>query len=246
VRIALMADIHANREAFEACLEHAGARGTDRFVFVGDYVGYGADPAWVVAKVMELVQKGAVAVLGNHDLAVSDVRESMNSDAEVALSWTRGQLGAESREFLATLPMRFEDDNRLYVHASPQTYPKWPYVDSVHAAQRALEASRAQSVFCGHVHVPALYGISATGRTVAFQPVPGIAIPLPRHRRWFSVLGSVGQPRDGNTSAAYAQLDTVRSEITFHRVAYDVDMAAAKVQAAGLPRSLSERLVKGA
>lgn len=241
-----MADLHANREAFEACLEHAAARRPDRFVFLGDYVGYGADPAWVVNKVMELALQGAVAVLGNHDLAVADRRESLNPDAELALSWTRGQLGADAREFLASLPLRFEDETRLYVHASPQTYPKWPYVDSIHAAQRALDASRAMSVFCGHVHVPSIYGITAVGKIVSFQPVPGVPIPMPRHRRWFTVLGSVGQPRDGNVSSSYALLDTGTSEITFHRVVYDVDVAAAKIRQAGLPHSLAERLQKGA
>lgn len=241
-----MADIHGNREAFEACLRHARGRGVERFAFLGDYVGYGADPAWVVETVMGLAERGAVAVLGNHDLAVSDEKEGMNNDAEVALTWTRGQLGPEAREFLASLPMRFEDDTRLYVHASAQTYPKWLYVDGPHGAQRALEACRAQSVFCGHVHVPALYGINAIGRLVAFQPVPEVAVPLPRHRRWLSVLGSVGQPRDGNTSSAYATLDVGRNEITFHRVVYDVEAAMAKIRRAGLPETLARRLGRGA
>ena len=46
--IALFTDIHGNREALEACLAHAGRRPIDRFVFLGDYVGYGADPGFVV------------------------------------------------------------------------------------------------------------------------------------------------------------------------------------------------------
>ena len=241
-----MADIHGNREAFEACLGHAAGKGVERFVFLGDYVGYGADPVWVVNKVMELVAGGAVAVLGNHDLAVSDTRETLNPDAEVVLAWTRGQLGADAREFLASLPMRFEDEARLYVHASAQTYPKWPYVDNPHAAQRAIEASRAQSVFCGHVHSALVYGINASGKLVAFKPVYGVPVPLPKHRRWLVVLGSVGQPRDGNASASYATLDTSSSEVTFHRVVYDVDIAASRIRHAGLPARLAERLQKGA
>jgi predicted phosphodiesterase len=44
MRIALLTDIHSNREALEACLEHAAANGAERYVFLGDYVGYGADP----------------------------------------------------------------------------------------------------------------------------------------------------------------------------------------------------------
>lgn len=240
-----MSDIHSNREAFEACLLDMRTRGADQLLLLGDFVGYGADPAWVVETVMELVAGGAVALLGNHDQAVASRREDMNEDAEIAMSWTRGNLGTEARAFLTGLPLSFEDDNRLYVHANVQSARLWSYIDSPDAAGRTLELCDAQAVFCGHVHRPALYGITATGKMSAFCPVSGVAIPLPRHRRWLTVLGSVGQPRDGNPAASYALLDTVKSEITFQRVPYDVEAAAAKIREAGLPDYLAERLKKG-
>ena len=245
MRLALMADLHANRRALDACLDHARASGVDRLIFLGDYVGYGAEPQEVVERVMEETARGAIAVAGNHDCAVAENAGSMTTDAEFAMAWTRGQLGLGAREFLATLPMRFEDYTRLYVHASPQTYPAWIYVNDSAAAKRALEASRAQTVFCGHTHIPALHGITATGQLVSFQPVPGVPIPLPRHRRWLTVVGSVGQSRDGEPSAGYAILDTVRSDITHYRVPYDVEAAALAILRAGLPPSLANRLQKG-
>jgi diadenosine tetraphosphatase ApaH/serine/threonine PP2A family protein phosphatase len=217
----------------------------ERLVFLGDYVGYGAEPAAVVDRLMEESARGAIAVAGNHDRAVADVRESMTPDAETAMAWTRGQLGPQAREFLASLPLRFEDGDRLYVHASPQTYPPWIYVREGRDARRALEASRAQTIYCGHTHLPALHGITATGRLVSFNPVPGVPIPLPRQRRWLTVVGAVGQSRDGNPAAAYALLDTARSEITHMRVPYDVEAAAAAILDAGLPPALAERLRKG-
>jgi diadenosine tetraphosphatase ApaH/serine/threonine PP2A family protein phosphatase len=245
MRIALMADIHANRRALDACFDHALAHKADRFVFLGDYVGYGPEPQEVLDRVMAETARGAIAVAGNHDQAVAEVRETMTSDAEVAVAWTRGQLGPVAREFLASLPMRFEDDTRLYVHASPQTYPAWIYVNDAAAAKRALEASRAQTVFCGHTHLAALHGITATGQLVSFQPVPSVPVPLPRHRRWLTVVGAVGQARDGDPTAAYAMLDTDRSEITHHRVPYDVEATALAILQAGLPASLADRLRKG-
>lgn len=245
MRIAFMADIHANLRALEACLHQARELGTDRIVFLGDYVGYGPDPIAVLERIMAETKRGAIAVAGNHDQAVADIRESMTSDAEIAMAWTRGQLGSEAREFLTSLPMRFEDDTRLYVHASPQTYPAWIYIHDGPAAKRALEASRAQTVFCGHTHLPALHGITATGQLVSFQPVPSVPVPMPRHRRWLNVIGAVGQSRDGNPAAAWALLDTDRAEITHLRVPYDVSATATAILRAGLPPDLAARLQQG-
>ncbi len=90
-----------------------------------------------------------------------------------------------------------------------------------------------------------LYTQRAAARPVPFRPVPGIAIPVPPHRPWLAVVGSAGQPRDGNTAACYAMLDTDRPSLTFHRVPYDGRAAAAKVRAAGLPEELAQRLERG-
>jgi diadenosine tetraphosphatase ApaH/serine/threonine PP2A family protein phosphatase len=245
MRLALLADIHANRLALEACLAHARGQGADRFVFLGDYVGYGAQPNEVLERIMDEATRGAIVIAGNHDRAVADDQESMTPDAETAMSWTRGQLGPDAREFLAGLPMRYEDGPNLYVHASPQVFPPWLYIREGRDARRALEASRAQMVFCGHTHQPALHGITATGQLVSFVPVPSVPIPLPPHRRWLTVVGSVGQPRDGHAGAAYALLDTAASEVVHHRVPYDVQAAVASILEAGLPSALADRLRKG-
>jgi diadenosine tetraphosphatase ApaH/serine/threonine PP2A family protein phosphatase len=245
MRIALMADLHANWRAFEACLDHARSLQADRLVFLGDYIGYGPEPQEVVERVMTEVQRGAIAILGNHDQAISETRESMVSDAEIAMAWTRGQLGSEARAFLASLPLQVEDGARLYVHASPQATPAWTYVNDEASARRALEACQASRVFCGHTHIPALYGITATGQLISFQPVPAVAIPLARHRRWLNVIGAVGQSRNGDPAAAYALLDTARCEITHFRVPYDVEATASAILRAGLPPTLAARLQQG-
>jgi diadenosine tetraphosphatase ApaH/serine/threonine PP2A family protein phosphatase len=95
------------------------------------------------------------------------------------------------------------------------------------------------------VHVPALYGLTATAKLVSFTPVAGVAVPLARPRRWHAVLGAVGQPRDGEPAAAWSLLDTTASEITLHRVPYDVATAARKIRDAGLPEALASRLSRG-
>ena len=245
MRIALMADIHANREAFTACLAHARQQGADRHVFLGDLVGYNADPAWTVATVMDLVAKGAVALRGNHDRAVAEPSERMTPDATAAIAWTRGQLGDSARRFLEDLPLQIEDEDRLYVHAEVPAGLRWRYVLDADDAERCLKATSAKYAFCGHVHLPALYGVAPLGRTARFKPVDGVAVELTARRRWFAVLGSVGQPRDGNPAAAYSMFDTRRRALTCHRVPYDIESTADKIRRAGLPEALAQRLARG-
>jgi diadenosine tetraphosphatase ApaH/serine/threonine PP2A family protein phosphatase len=95
------------------------------------------------------------------------------------------------------------------------------------------------------VHVPALYCLSATGRLITHTPVTDVAVPVGSHRRWLAVLGSAGQPRDGNPAAAFATYDTDTASLTFHRVPYDVETAASLVRQAGLPDALAARLLRG-
>ncbi len=97
--LAIFADIHANRQAFGACLDCARAHGAERMICLGDYVGYGADPEWTVETVMGLVEHGALAVRGNHDTAIGTPAETMNAEAQAAIEWTRGRLSARAAAF---------------------------------------------------------------------------------------------------------------------------------------------------
>jgi diadenosine tetraphosphatase ApaH/serine/threonine PP2A family protein phosphatase len=245
VRLALFADIHANRQAFAACLDAARANGAERFICLGDYVGYGADPEWTVETVMGLVEQGALAVRGNHDTAVGSSAESMNAEAQAAIEWTRGRLSAPERKFLSELPLTRQEDDRLYVHSDASQPAKWRYVRSTADAGRSLIATDAHITFCGHIHRPALYSMSVTGKMTSFVPISGVKVQLLSGRRWLAVLGSVGQPRDGEAAACFAMFDTVCRELTYCRVPYDVDAAAARIRENGLPPSLADRLFVG-
>ncbi len=243
--IALFADIHANRQAFSACLAQAREQGAQRIVLLGDYVGYGADPDWTVTTVMDLVEHGAVAVLGNHDSAVGNPREQLNVEAQIVIEWTRRELGAAQRQFLAALPLTHVDAERLYVHSDASDPAAWIYVTSTYEASRSLAFNPAQVTFCGHVHQPAIYSMSPTAKMTAFTPTTSAAVPLLQGRRWLAVLGSVGQPRDGNPAAAYAMLDTEKRELTYCRAPYDIEQAAAAIRKKGLPTWLADRLFAG-
>ena len=247
MKLALISDVHANLEALRACLDHARAQGAERLAFLGDLVGYGPEPGAVVELVRAEVERGALAVKGNHDeAAVAGRSDTMHQAAEQAIGWTRAHLDDAQRGFLAALPMTVREDRLFLVHASPELPHEWIYVTDPARAAAARDVSAPASwVFCGHVHEPVLYTQGTAARPVAFRPVSGVAIPVPAHRRWLAVVGSAGQPRDGNTAACYAMLDTDRPALTFHRVPYEWRAAAAKIRAAGLPEILARRLERG-
>ena len=243
--LAILTDIHANRQAFGACLDYARAHGAERMVCLGDYVGYGADPEWTVETVMGLVDKGAMAVRGNHDNAVGTPSESMNAEGQAVIEWTRGRLSATQRRFLAELPLVLQEEDRLYVHSEASNPQKWHYVQNKPDAARSLVSTHARVTFCGHIHKPALYSMSSTAKMTSFIPTADVPVQLLAGRQWLAVLGSVGQPRDGNPAASFAMFDTGSREITFCRVPYDVEAAAQRIRENGLPHWLADRLSVG-
>ena len=181
--LALFSDIHANRQAFSACLEAARARGAQRLIFLGDFVGYGGDPEWTVDTAIRLIADGAVAVRGNHDQAIGTPSETMNAEAQAAIDWTRDRLSAGHRRFLAGLPLALEEEDRLYVHSEASQPARWHYVQATPDAARSMIATSAHVTFCGHIHTPALYSMSATAKMTSFVPTAGVPIKLLKGRQ---------------------------------------------------------------
>jgi diadenosine tetraphosphatase ApaH/serine/threonine PP2A family protein phosphatase len=243
--IALLSDIHSNLEALDACLKHASENGAGRYAFLGDLVGYGADPQAAIDTVRRYASRGAIVVKGNHDEAVESPAGYMNDAARNSIEWTRMALSAENKAFLSSLPLILREGTMCFVHASAAAPARWNYVDTPAEARRSAEAAQAAYTFSGHVHEQVLYFEGAQGNWSAFQPTPGSPVPIRSHRRWLALVGSVGQPRDGRPAAAYTLFDTVRELITFHRIAYDHLTAARKIRQAGLPESHAYRVEKG-
>ncbi len=250
MKLALLSDVHANRQAFAACVAHARQAGAERFALLGDFVGYGGEPAAVVDEVMRLVDDGAIAVRGNHDaLAVQPPAQSQ-ALGEVSAAWTHAQLSDTQRDFLAALPLTQTLDDALFVHASAQHPERWTYVDDSTTATRSLIAAQARHsqtrfVFGGHVHRQSLYYLGVERRLMAFAPTAGVVIPTPRHRSWLATVGSVGQPRDGRPEAMYALFDTAAARLCFQRVAYDIDAAIRAIVRAGVDDHAAKRLAVG-
>ena len=252
MKLALLSDIHANLQAFDACLADARARGATQFALLGDLVGYGADPDAVMQRVMALTDAGAWVLKGNHDELACHPPDAATSTAlgEMTAAWTHEHLSAEQRDFLQALPLLHQDGSMLLVHASVDSPQRWHYVKDERAAAESLAAAGqmddgVRHVFGGHVHRQTLYYQGRGRGLMEFVPTPGAAIPVPAHRRWLATIGSVGQPRDGRVEAMYAMFDRDLERLTFVRVPYDHHGAAAAIRAAGLPEFFAERLSRG-
>jgi diadenosine tetraphosphatase ApaH/serine/threonine PP2A family protein phosphatase len=247
VKLALLADVHANLQAFDACLADARRRGATAHALLGDLVGYGADPVAVLDRAMALAREGAWVLRGNHDEAALAPPPADQPDP-VGAAWTAAQLSPAHRSFIESLPLVIEQDFFCLVHASLRDPPRWEYVKDTPGAAASLGAAEDRGrthVFGGHVHEQRLFFQGGVGKVMPFEPTAGVPVPVPRHRRWLATVGSVGQPRDGRNEAMYALFDDAALQLTFLRAPYDHQAAAQAILDAGLPEFNARRLALG-
>jgi diadenosine tetraphosphatase ApaH/serine/threonine PP2A family protein phosphatase len=239
MRIAVLSDIHANLVALDAALGAIGR--VDTVWHLGDVVGYGPDPDGVVRRLQET---GATGVRGNHDAAAlgGDEIEWFNPEARRAMEWTRKAISDATREWLAALPERHVDALFTLVHGSPRD-PTWEYVTSIPVARANMAVLTTRYGLHGHTHIPIAFR-EDDGRVEAITPGTGSVLPLDE-RRLLLNPGSVGQPRDGEPTAAWMVLDTDAGTCTWNRVAYDIGTVQAAMREAGLPARLADRLSFG-
>jgi predicted phosphodiesterase len=241
MRVAVISDVHGNRQALEAVLEDVDQCAPDELWCLGDTVGYGAAPN----RCCELVDAHAdLTLVGNHDLVVTGSLsiDNFNDDARDAALWTREVLEPRWHEWLASLrPEDARADVALF-HASARD-PVWEYVLSATAAAASLGAVSAPLVLVGHSHVA--LAITMHDRAIDGGLAPGGSERDLARARWLLNPGSVGQPRDGDSRAAWLLLDLDGESASFRRVAYPVERAQEEIRDAGLPDALADRLAAG-
>jgi diadenosine tetraphosphatase ApaH/serine/threonine PP2A family protein phosphatase len=242
MRYAIIADIHANLDAFTAVLADIEQKGgVEELWCLGDIVGYGPDPCQCI----ELLRKCKhVCVVGNHDLAAIGKVEPtyFNPMAAAACQWTAGQLGPGDIHYLEKLPLTIEKGDFLLVHGSPME-PVWEYVVSAGIAARNFSFLKSQFCLLGHSHVPVAFK-EEDNSCLPIQLSPGIGLVLGDDRMIINP-GAVGQPRDGDPRASYAIYDDESQIIRLHRIPYDITATQTKMMKAGLPVHLATRLEAG-
>lgn len=242
MRIAVVSDIHGNRQAFESVLDAIEDSDCEELWCLGDLVGYGADPDACVTLARD---HAAICLAGNHDLGVRGTLplEEFSRGAALAATWTQETITPETRAYLDQLePSKLDEPVGLY-HASPRD-PIWEYVLSPLQAELCLDVQQQPTSLIGHSHVALSFsrfpGSPASGQTRTADEELDLSTG-----EWLVNPGSVGQPRDGDPRAAWLELDLDNWRAIYRRTEYDIAGAAAAIRAARLPDSLAERLQYG-
>lgn len=232
MRLAILADVHANREALTAVLAEIDRRGADALLCLGDVVGYGPDPEACVDLVAERCE---TTVLGNHDAAVATGADLgyLPLDGQTAVLKHAEWIGPERTEWLARLPLVATVHGVTLAHAAPRDPERWPRLTSFLTVQAQFEAFSTDVCFVGHSHSPAVASSSL-----------GVTRVRAGHRYLINV-GAVGQPRDGDPRAAFGMFDTDTVSYELVRVHYDLARTQARIVARGLPEGLGTRLARG-
>ena len=242
MRIGIFSDVHANIEALSAVVKAYRDERIDRFVCLGDTVGYGGSPNECCDLVRDTV---AFTILGNHDAAVAGRMDySYYYDAaRQALDFHAEVLSPGNMQWLRDLPYSRHEDELYFCHGSPVNLEEFEYIFAPEQAALCLPIweELGQVTFIGHSHLCKAFALT---RSEVFEVVAPKFVIRPGHRYIVSV-GSVGQPRDYDNRASYTIYDTELHTFEFKRVAYDIETAANKIYAADLERNFGNRLFLG-
>ncbi|MDE0960656.1 MAG: metallophosphoesterase family protein [Planctomycetota bacterium] len=239
MRIAVISDIHGNREALDAVFDLLDQQGVDRTLCLGDVVGYGPDPSACLKMVRDRCD---VIVAGNHEHAVLDLLDLdyFNPIARQATLWTRTQLDEEQLEWIRSWPLVHHEADFSMVHGSLDQPDLFDYIQTTWDAHLSFQQLQTPVCFIGHSHVPVTFLLSDVIRYNTDD-----VVELHEGLQAIVNVGSVGQPRDGNPAASVAIYQPEERRIERFRVEYDIEAVQQKIRQSGLPEFLADRLAEG-
>jgi diadenosine tetraphosphatase ApaH/serine/threonine PP2A family protein phosphatase len=243
MRIAILSDIHANLEALTETLAVLDQERPDRVVCLGDVVGYGAS----VNPCCDLIrQRAQVTLLGNHDAAVAGRMDYSfyYEAARHALDWTASRIEPAHLEWLRGLPLAHREGEVSFSHGSPVDPEAFEYVFAAEQARELGPHVRglANVSFIGHSHLCKTFALHPSGEV---NEVVATRYALRKGYKYVISVGSVGQPRDCDNRACFVLYDTVRREVEYRRVPYDIEASAQKIFDADLALNFGKRLFLG-
>ena len=244
MRYLIFSDIHSNLEAFEKLLSLKITKSIDKFLFLGDLVGYGADPNDTISLFRKM--DNIYSIRGNHDKVISNLESSslFNPVAAFSAEWSKVKLSEENREFLKDLDKGPVIVDHFLTICHGSTFDEDYYVFSVFEAVESLKFMKTSIGFFGHTHFPVIY-FQRNNKLNAIPLNSDKRIKLDPNTRYLINPGSIGQPRDKNPRSSFIVYDSDKREIIFSRFEYNIKRAQKKIRAAGLPELLASRLESG-
>jgi len=241
MRYGIFSDVHSNLEALDAVIEAYQKEGIDKYICVGDIVGYAANPRECIERIKS---QNPLIVAGNHDWGSVSLLsiDYFNPVARQAILWTKHNLDANSRYFLEPLKLIYENEDLVLVHGTLDAPQDFNYMIDIDSAKETLRMLAGNICFVGHTHICGIF-IKDKNDRIYYKGEERIVVE--DENKYIINVGSVGQPRDGNPKAGYCIYDTEKKEINIKRVDYNVEAARKKVIEAGLPRFLGDRLLIG-
>jgi predicted phosphodiesterase len=241
----ILSDIHSNHEALTAVLSFVRRKPWDKAVFLGDLVGYGANPNQTVDKLRSL--KPFVGIRGNHDKVCSGIEngELFNRIALEAAMWTRKKLTRINLQWLKALPQGPVVVDRQFAISHGTPIDEDAYIFGEIEALNVFRHTDFPLCFFGHSHFPVIFALSPDAITTILTVAPSFRFRLREGVRYLINPGSIGQPRDGNPLASFALYDSETRTVSIHRIEYRVAETQQKILKAGLPRPLADRLAIG-
>jgi predicted phosphodiesterase len=241
MRYGIISDIHSNLEALQAVFQVLSLEHVDEYLCAGDIVGYGADPQACIDSVKDRV---SMAVAGNHDQATVELFPDsyFNPDAQKAVFWTKNNISEESKDFLRSLQLIYQNKDLTLVHGSLCSPGDFKYITDPGVLESTFDLLEGNICFIGHTHTAGIFMQDGAGKR-AYQKTGSLEIG--KGSKYIVNVGSAGQPRDSDPRPSYCIYDTVAKKVSLKRVDYDVQLARKKIIERGLPHSLGDRLLLG-
>jgi diadenosine tetraphosphatase ApaH/serine/threonine PP2A family protein phosphatase len=243
--IGIFSDVHSNLEAMKKVRESYENLDLDieKYICLGDVVGYGADPNACSEIVREMAE---TTILGNHDAAVCGrMNYAFYYDAaRNALDWHADQLEDTHHDWLRELDYYEHWEDIEYCHGSPVNREDFEYVFNIHQANQLIEHwdDIQHITFIGHSHLTKAFELDQDTGAVELT---GPTLDFDEGKKYVVTVGSVGQPRDNDNRACYGTYDHEAKTFTYHRVEYDVRKAARKIFESELSSDFAKRLFFG-
>ncbi len=219
-KLVVLSDIHANLNAFTSVIKHIRqSYQPDYMILLGDIINYGMRPNEVISEIKKMEIPIVCNLAGNHEKALldGDLNRFSTERGKQILKYTSKILSPVSLSYIkdelnigAMQSLNLGGKRLLCLHGDIDN----PYWGKLTVDKMKDERYAAYDyVLFGHTHIP--------NYTESFFKSENIQLRN-RKKTVFLNPGSVGQPRNQNSSAQYLYMDLESGIIHHNAISYNI------------------------